>query len=294
MQRALVVGSSGFLGARILARLGDRGVGTYRSRPIPGGVAFDATRDRLTHIAGALPSDLTHVIVPFGAIDMEGCARDPAGTSAVNVVAVVQVLKDALDLGLKPSFVSTDYVFDGTQRLSDEGHEAKPRMAYGAQKLAVEHWLGTLDAPSTIIRLSKVVSGDTTTHSMLGQWVNELRKGAAMRCASDQYFSPAFVDDLADAIIQLADVGAHGLFHAAGPDVYSRIDLLNLLVASIKRHTDAINTEVTPCRLHDLPFLEKRPLDTSLSVRKLRDTIDYRFTTMPALCASIAKAEFVD
>lgn len=290
IRRALVVGSSGFLGGRLLALLGGRGVGTFRSKPAPGAIRFDATAQRLGDIAGALPSDLTHVFVPFGAIDMEGCARDPAGTSAVNVVAVTAVLKDALDLGLKPTFVSTDYVFSGERGLWRETDRAIPRMAYGAQKLAVEHWLGTVPAPWTIVRLSKVVSGDRTTHSMLGQWVNELLAGKAQRCAEDQLFSPAFVDDHARAIIALADRGAQGLFHSGGPDVFSRIALLRLLCESLRRVDPSVGVEITPCRLHDLPFLEKRPLDTSFDSAKLLEASGVAYTPMAQLCAEIAAA----
>jgi dTDP-4-dehydrorhamnose reductase len=292
MRRALVVGGSGFLGGRIAALLGDRGIATFRSAAVPGGVRFDATTERLADLLPTLPGDLSHVIVPFGAIDMEGCARDPKATSAVNVVAVIGVLKDALDAGLKPVFISTDYVFDGTKALWRETDPAWPRMAYGAQKLAVEAWLGTLAAPWTVVRLSKIVSGDVKTHSMLGQWVNEVKAGKPQRCAQDQFLAPAWVDDLAGAVVKLADVGATGLFHAAGPERFSRIALLTLLLDKIREVDPAARVPVTPCGLHELPFLEKRPLDTSLSTAKLQEAVAWPFKTMSELCGEIAREHF--
>jgi dTDP-4-dehydrorhamnose reductase len=235
---------------------------------------------------------LTHVFVPYGAIDMEGCARDYDSTAAINVSSVIRVLEDSLAAGLVPVFISTDYVFDGSRGLWTEGDEPRPRMAYGAQKLEVEHWLAGQPGSWLITRLSKIVSGDTLTHSMLGQWVNELRGGRSFRCADDQIFSPAWVDDLAGALIRLADVEATGLFHVAGPAAFSRIDLLRLLVREVQAVDPLVRAEITPCGLHDLPFLEKRPLDTSLAIDKLQACIGWRFKPMEVLCREIAQEHF--
>lgn len=295
IQHALVVGGSGFLGRRLLAALGSRGTGTWRSQPLAAGLAFDATTERLSDLQDRLPCDLSHVFVPFGAIDMEGCARDPAATSAVNVVAVTRVLDDCFRLGLTPVFVSTDYVFDGTRSLWNETDEARPRMAYGAQKLAVEHWLGTRREPHIIARLSKVVSEDTDTHSMIGQWVNEIKAGKAQTCADDQYFSPAHVDDLARALVGLADAGTPGLFHVAGPERFSRLGLLELLAREVTARDPRASVPVTPCALHNLypkPFAEMRPHDTSLATAKLRATIACEFRSMQAVCARAATLHF--
>src|SRR5450755_1290280 len=86
MQRALVVGGSGFVGRALLSQLGaDRGVGTWHSKPTAGLAQFDAVTGRLSELLDALPKDITHVFVPFGMIDPEQCARDPARTRTVNV-----------------------------------------------------------------------------------------------------------------------------------------------------------------------------------------------------------------
>ncbi|MGE3303640.1 MAG: hypothetical protein AB7M12_11060, partial [Hyphomonadaceae bacterium] len=83
-----------------------------------------------------------------------------------------------------------------------------------------------------------------------------------------------------------------GLFHVAAPEALSRIDLMNLLYDAARAHRDDLVIEITPCRLHDLNFAEKRPLNTALSSEKLRRTIDWRFTPMAALCAEVAAAHF--
>jgi dTDP-4-dehydrorhamnose reductase len=290
---ALVIGGSGFVGRRLSAMLGPtRSIATFRSHPLPGGVRFDATDERLSDLLARLERRPTHVLVLHGAIDMEGCARDPAGTAKVNIESGIRVLEDALNADLTPVYISTDYVFDGTRALWHETDVAVPRMAYGAQKLAVEQWLTGTGAPHLIVRFSKVVSGDTQTHSQLGQWVNEIRAGATMRCADDQFYTPVFLDDVAGVLIRLVEGGASGLYHLGGPERFSRINLLRLLAAKIRAVEPAVNPTIVPCSLHDLPFLEKRPLDTSLSIDKLQAALDWRFRPMDQLCAEIAAAHF--
>ena len=289
---SLVVGASGFLGRHLLGRLGPGSTGTFHRSPFPGGVRFDAADMRLRDVVPDLGRRFTHAFVPYGTIDMEGCARDPETTSKINVDSVRRVLDELLSAGVRTVFVSTDYIFDGTRSFWTEEDVAEPRMAYGHQKLAVERWLADRPGPWLVVRLSKIVSGDTRTHSMLGQWVNDIKAGKTMRCADDQFFSPAWVEDLAGAMIALAGTEATGIHHLAGRERFSRIGLLQLLVEHVRAVDPGVTAEVVPAKLHDFPFLERRPLDTSLSTRKLQDKIAWPFKTMNELCASIAAAEF--
>lgn len=292
LTRALVIGASGFFGRRALAVLGGRGIGTFHGRPFPGGLRFDALTMRIGDIVDQAGVSVSHAIIPYGAIDMEGCARDPAGTSAVNVVAMVRVIHDLFDRGVMPVFCSTDYIFDGTKALWRETDPAFPKMAYGAQKLAVEAWLGTRTEPWLVTRFSKVVSGGRDEAGQLGQWVDDIVAGKPQACADDQFYSPGFVEDLAGAVVRLVETGATGIYHVAGPERFSRLGLLSLLAAKVEAVRPGILPPIRAAKLGDMPFLEKRPLDTSLSIAKLQDRIGWRFTTMDALCERIARDHF--
>ena len=292
IEGAFVVGGSGFVGQRLVALLGTRAVGTFNRHPFPGGLHFDARTDRLSDLLARAKQPVSHVFVPYGTIDMEGCARDLEGTAKVNVDTVVAVLEDILAAGAVPIFVSTDYVFDGTRGPWRETDEPHPRMAYGAQKLAVERWLEGQPGRWLIVRLSKVVSGDPATHGMIGQWISEIRAGKPQRCATDQVFSPAWVDDVAGAMIKLAGTDAAGRYHLGGPQPFSRYDLLSLLISEIRKVAPEIAPTLTRCGLHDLPFLEKRPLCTALAIDKLQAKIAWRFRSMADVCREAAVAQF--
>jgi dTDP-4-dehydrorhamnose reductase len=293
MQRALVVGGSGFVGRAILSRLGpERGIGTRHAAAAPGLVRFDAVADRLSDLLSSLPSDITHVFVPFAVSNPEACAVDPERTRRVNVDGAIRLMQDAFSAGLTPVFVSTDYVHDGTRPLRNEDEPQAPATEYGRQKAAVERWLAARPEPWLIARLSKVVSGDTTRRSVLGEWINDLRNERPMRSATDQIFSPAFVDDVAGAMVRLAETGSNGIFHVAGPRPMSRHQLNRLLIDEIQAVDPRVAASVAACSLRDIPFLEQRPLDTSLSIEKLQAAIGWPFVPMADLCRAIARAEF--
>jgi dTDP-4-dehydrorhamnose reductase len=291
--RAIVIGASGFIGRHLLALLGaENAVGTYHRHAFPGGVSFDGTTGRIGDLLARLPDAVTHAFVLHGAIDTEACARDPVGTATINVEGVWRVLHDLLDGGIMPVYISTEYVFDGTRGLWRETDWPVPSTQYGIQKLEVENRLLAASRASLIVRLSRVVGTELDTHSVLGPWVEEIRGGRTMRCATDQIFSPAAVQDIAGALIKLADVRATGLYHLGGPEQFSRFGLLRLLIESIQAIAPDVKTDVVPCSLHDLPFLEKRPLNTSISIDKVQAKIGWNFTPMAPLCAEVAKRHF--
>ncbi len=291
--RAIVIGASGFIGRHLMAQLGpDLAVGTYHRHAIPNGVPFDGTSGRVEDLLRHLPSGFTHAFVLHGAIDTEACARDPAGTALINVEGVWRVLLGLLDAGIRPVYVSTEYVFDGTCGTWRETDIAVPSTQYGIQKLEVERRLAADPRPSLIVRLSRVVGTEFGTHSVLPPWIEEIRAGKTMRCATDQVFSPASVEDIAGALIKLAASGATGLYHLGGPTPFSRMGLLRLLLDSIQAVAPEVRADIVPCSLHDLPFSEKRPLDTSICIDKLLGTIDWDFTPMEAICKDLAERHF--
>jgi dTDP-4-dehydrorhamnose reductase len=291
MASALVVGGSGFLGQSLLKVLGRRGVGTYVRKPFAGGIQFDATRARLADMKTRLPADLGHVFILYGAVNPDWCARDPQATRRINVDSIINLLKECFERGLTPVFMSTDYVCDSHPAERTEDEPRSPTTEYGRQKSEVEEWLEGVDRPWLICRSSKIVSGDVGTHSVLGQWVEDIKAGRTLRCADDQIFTPGHVDDIAIAMAELADTGRRGIYHVAGPASMSRYDLASLLVEEVRSRSD-VSIAFERCKLSDIPFLEKRPLNTSISTQKLRGAIKHRFVRMADLARDVAKFHF--
>jgi dTDP-4-dehydrorhamnose reductase len=201
------------------------------------------------------------------------------------------MIDDTLTAGLVPVYASSDYVFDGTRGGYREADPPTPCTEYGRQKLVVEQTLAAVTEPWLVVRLSRVVGTARGTHSVLGPWIDELRGGGKMCLAVDQRFSPADVRDVAGSWTQLLETGATGLFHLAGPSAYSRMALVQLLRHHLLRVDPSILSELEPCRLHDLSFRERRPLDTSLMIDNLQARLAWPFRRMDDVCAeAVAQA----
>lgn len=287
-----MLGASGLVGRALLSALGRDAVPAYRSRPLPGGIPFDAATDSIAALAARAGGSFGRVYLLHGVANPEACARDPAGTAAINVVAMQRLLAEALALGIQPVFTSSDYVHDGERGNRTEDEPTRPITEYGRQKLAVETWLRGQAGPWLVARLSKVVSEDPATHSVLGELVAPLRRGDALRMATDQVFSPAHADDVGRAMAELPLRGARGVLHVAGPRHWSRYDLACRLRAAVARRAPGITATIGRCNLHDLPFLERRPLDTSLATDRMAALLPWRFRDMDGVCEATAEAAF--
>lgn len=288
----LVIGGSGFLGSYLLAALGGKAPGTFASHAFPGGLPFDAAHQSLRDIKQFLPAELSHVFLLHGAVNPDHCARAPEETRKLNVTKMLALIEEIWSLDAVPVYVSTDYVFDGTRGNRTEDEALSPITEYGRQKAEVEAWLRQQDRPFLICRSSKIVSGDTDRHSVLGQWVVDIKAGRVLRCADDQIFSPCYAGDMAAAMCELARKGCTGVYNIAGPQPYSRYDLAALFASHVYAVSPSTRIDLQSCRLSDIPFVEKRPLNTSLSVEKILSVIRRSFTSMDELCRNTARAHF--
>jgi dTDP-4-dehydrorhamnose reductase len=275
----------------LAARLGTaRAVPVFRTRPVAGGLRFDAGIDPPSALFTAA-GPVGPVFLLHGAVNPEACARDPAGTAAVNVTAMQALIEAAWAAGALPIFASSDYVFDGTRGKRRE-HEAQcPTTAYGRQKAAVEQWLAASGRPHIVARLSKVVSEDPALHSVLAQLLPDIRAGAVLRMATDQVFSPAHVEDVAAALAALPAMRVRGILHVAGPVPWSRHDLTAALLRAIARRTP-VTARLERISLRDIPFLEPRPLDTSLDTARIEALRPGGFRSMEQVAEAIATAAF--
>jgi dTDP-4-dehydrorhamnose reductase len=291
MTSHLVVGGSGFLGRGLLRALGPRGFGTYNQFPIDGGSRFLAPSSRIADVE-RLPHDLSHVFVLYGVVDPDVCFREPERSRAINVTSTIALLRETFEMGLTPVYMSTDYVFDGSRGGRTEQEAVCPTTNYGRQKAEVEAWLERQKMPYLVCRASKIVSGDVHARSVLGQWTTDIRQGRTIRCATDQIFSPGYVDDIAHALVALVDLGHSGVFHVAGPEPFSRYELARLFIDRIVEVDPAVSVELCGCRLSDIPFAETRPLNTSLSIEKLAQTLSAKLSSMDTICRVVARLNF--
>lgn len=279
----LVLGASSYIGKRIFAAIGSvRAIGTHNTHSVPGSVFFDATRMRVLDI---LPpkSEITHAIICYAETAIDACKADLQRSYQINVNSAKQVIDDLVQQGIKPVFMSSEYVFDGTRGNYVEEDDPNPITVYGGQKLEIENYLADRSGEYTVLRLAKVFGTEPGDGTILSDWLIQIDNGDEIKCARDQVFSPVHVEDVVAAIKAAVELDLSGTYHVASTQPYSRLEMLRTLIDFL-----GLGARVTECSIRDFDFLDNRPLDLSMNPAKLLQAAKLDVRTVTSCCRELA------
>lgn len=181
------------------------------------------------------------------------CAYDKTDPT-VTVDAAVAAARAAAGLGARFVLFSSDMVFDGATGGYTEDSRLSPGTPYGAMKLEAEALTQAEHGGALVIRTSLLV-GESGIMMRPAYECDALVRGQAVTLYRDEWRSPTFVDDLARAAWELAALDVAGVFHVAGPERLSRMDLGEILCARYRFDASL---------LREAPRPQTRPRDTSL------------------------------
>ena len=111
--------------------------------------------------------------------------------------------------GIRFIHLSTDHVFNGGQAPYDESHPRCPLTEYGKVKAQAEELIRSLNPHSTIVRTSilyDLFSPDRTFQRIL----DAETKGEPIGLFTDEIRSPVWVENMADALLELATLDFFG------------------------------------------------------------------------------------
>ena len=220
-RRILIIGASGHLGSRVASRASAAGwavTGTYFTSPTSlAEVALDVRdRDAVREvIARVRPAAVIHT----------SAGRDDWQVMA-DGAAHVAVAAGAVDARLV--HVSSDAVFSGKDVDYDEEALPDPVYRYGAGKAAAETAVRAIAPAAAVVRTSLILGDGDGQHEILTRDLISGRIRGAL--FTDMVRKPIHVDDLAEALLELAAGDYAGVLNVAGPDVLNRYDL-GLLIA---------------------------------------------------------------
>jgi dTDP-4-dehydrorhamnose reductase len=203
--RVLITGAAGQLGQDLVpAFAGHEVVACDRSK-------LDLSdRDSVLQVIDAVGPD---AIVHAGAwTAVDACESDPDRAYAVNALGTRWVGEAARLTGAHVLYVSTDYVFDGSQLAPyTEWDDPSPVSVYGRSKLGGERELTALVPDATVVRVSWVcgVHGSNMVKTVLRLAADR----PELAFVDDQRGCPTFTDDLAGMIRRLVVGRLPGLFH---------------------------------------------------------------------------------
>lgn len=154
----------------------------------------------------------------YTAVDKAEAEKETA--LAINATAVGLLAKASKQFGAKFLHVSTDYVFDGTSTQPlKEDDPVSPVNFYGETKLRGEEEALKENSDSIIIRTAWVYSsyGKNFVKTMLRLMVQR----ESINVVADQWGSPTYAADLADAILGMIESGnwQPGIYHFSNEGV---------------------------------------------------------------------------
>jgi dTDP-4-dehydrorhamnose reductase len=232
--RVAVTGSSGRLGSAVVAALADAPF-SGPAGPIPWGRdAYDL--DAPGTIGSRLDGDRPEVVVHTAAwTDVDGCSLDPGLADRRNGLATGTLAAACAERGIDLIFISTNEVFDGT-RTDGRGYlpddPRTPANPYGASKADGERRAQAAyrDHPGAVLGVVRTAwlfgrPGTDFPSRIIDGAIRARRAGEPLRLVADEWGTPSFVADVADAIVELlAENAIGGIHHLVNGGIATRAD----------------------------------------------------------------------
>lgn len=198
---------------------------------------------------------------------VDGCETDEYRAFEINALGPKYLAENVTRQGGTLLHVSTDYVFSGTDPTPrKETDPVCPINAYGRTKWAGEVFVRAICPKHFIVRTAWLygLHGKNFVKTIL----KKARETGRISVVADQYGSPTFANDLAEAILQLAQTEQYGTYHCTNAGVCSWFELASAAVdmADIPCEKEAITTEEYRRRF---PQSARRPMYSALDNTKI-------------------------
>ncbi len=210
------------------------------------------------------------VVIHCGAMSKTpDCQSNPAAAQRINTEATAHLSGLASDADF--IFFSTDLVFDGRKGNYLENDAVNPLSIYGETKVAAEQ--AVLENPRHIVIRTSLNSGKSPNgkSGYNEQLLAAAAEGKTIRLFEDEYRSPISATVTAEAIWKLAANPRGGVWHLAGTERLSRVEIGRLLAA---RHPEA-SPRLENCSLREYQGAP-RPADTSMDCAKIQTHLNFQ------------------
>ncbi len=205
--RALVTGAAGMLARALVPALEHAGHAVVA----PPEAECDVTDfEALSRTVRAAAPDWVFHLAAWTRVD--DCERDPDRAHLVNGLGARNAALAAAAAGAAVLAISTDYVFGGAgERPWREHDPAAPACVYGASKWAGEQAVREVHPRHVVVRTAWLygAGGPNFPDTILAR----ARAGETLRVVDDQRGSPTWTEDLAPALVALAERAQYGTYH---------------------------------------------------------------------------------
>ncbi len=197
------------------------------------------------------------------------CQAHPEEARKINVEATAHLAALAGESDF--IFFSSDLVFDGRKGNYTEGDAVNPLSVYGETKAAAEE-IVLRNARHSVVRTSLNSGASPKGNTAYNEQMRESwGEGKTLKLFFDEYRSPIPAAATARAVWELAAGRRAGLYHLAGAERLSRVQIGQLLAA---RHPE-LAARIERCSLREYVGAP-RAADTSLNCARLQSLLSFR------------------
>jgi len=132
----IVIGASGYIGARLLAAAPPKSWGTASKPGRPNLAPFELANPKNFPWHRLRAGDVVVITAAISSPDI--CAQEPERAVAVNITGTSDLIQGCLERGARVLFFSSDTVFGASEETFDEAAPCRPVGDYGRMKRNIE------------------------------------------------------------------------------------------------------------------------------------------------------------
>lgn len=279
--KLFIIGISGLLGINfaLQTRSNFEVSGSYRRFEVKGvGIkSYDVDVTSKGQLESILTESLPDIIVNTVALtDVDACESNHDLAYALNTQSARDAAEISRQLGAKLIHISTDQLFDGSAQWVPEADPPCALNEYGRTKgLGEEAVLAV--APNALILRTNFFGWGTASRTSFSDWVlTGLKAEKELTMFTDVFFNPISINHLVDTALDLAEIGASGIFNAVGSERLSKFEF-GRKVAQVFGYSDS---KIRPISVNDLNLKANRPKEMTLDCSKVENQLGRKMPTV--------------
>lgn len=279
-KRLLVTGGSGFLGSHILnAFKGKYDItaiyNSHKPQEIEGVSYLKIDLIEKRAIEELLPLSFDYIIHTAALTNVDTCESQPDLAKKLNVEMTQNIIELAKNSEAFLVNISTDQLFDGSEKFLDESAKVNPINNYGLTKAEAEDAISKSSLKWANLR-TNFYGTSRLGNSFLDWVIKSANTDAKIFLYENVFYTPISVEDLIRVINIVLKGRIEGTINVVGNERLSKLDFAKQVFSIIK--PDYKN--YTPSLYEKSEGKALRPLEMSLCNEKLLKLIDFEIETV--------------
>ena len=287
--KTLIIGASGKIGKYLVKYKRKDYIYTYNKKKIKHGIKFNLSKDNIETILKNF--SVTKVVLLAAISDPDECFKNKKKSKLINITKTKKIIDILVKQNIYFIFFSSEFIFCGKKSNYNETSNVTPNNLYGKQKYFIEKYIKKKTKNFAILRVSKTYGDDLNDKTLITNFLNDLKKRKRnFKIASDQRFNPLYIMDLEKIISLFLKKRIKGIFNVGGPEQLSRYQCFKKMKNQFSAEKrKKIYLEKT--NLKNFKLIEKRPLDVTFNISKIKNVINFRLQKIEEVTKKILKAQ---